>query len=338
MATIRDIAKRAHVSTATVSRVLNNHPRVSEETRRVVLQIAQDMEYPIEKLRHTANQVSRSVLVLTSEEVNESAIGSNTRPSINEFERTVWTGVHSVLQKRGIATRLQRSTISAEEAHQHARDIGVSGLILLGGVRNRAFVSKLQSLDIPVVIAGAHLYPLQVDCVMADVAHGIREAVDHLINSGRQRIGFVNGPETTTTSAEKLDGFRLELCLHGQPFDADQVVISDFNAQAGYEQTRQLLEQYPGPDAVIFADDVIAMGGLRAIKEAGYRISDDIAAIGFGDYDLARFTDPPLTSVHFDMHLMGEIAAKRLCALMREADSSPWLIRVPTSLVHREST
>lgn len=335
MTTVRAIAQRAHVSIATVSRVLNNHPRVSEDTRLVVLKAAQDLGYPMEKLRSTP-QVSRSVLVLTREESWQKMPES--QYAGGEFERRVWVGVHSALQEKGIATRLQRSNVSVEEAEQHALDIGVSGLVLLGGVRDRPFVEALQSQNIPFVIAGAHLRPLEVNCVMADVAQGMRQVMQHLAEHGRQRIGFVNGPATTTTSGEKFDAYRLGLCQHGLHFDPRRVVISDFSAESGYQQTQRLLDQSPDLDAIVYADDAIALGGIRAVKEHGRRIPDDVAVTGFGDYELAGFTDPPLTSVQFDMYRMGVITAQRLCMLFEHPDEYPWLIRVPASLVVRQST
>jgi DNA-binding LacI/PurR family transcriptional regulator len=335
MTTVRAIAQRAHVSIATVSRVLNNHPRVSEDTRLVVLQAAQELGYPMEKLRNTP-QVFRSVLVLTREESWQNTPG--TQYAGGEFERRVWVGVNSALEEKGIATRLQRSNVSVEEAEQHALDIGVSGLVLLGGVRDRDFVEALQNQDIPFVIAGAHLHPLEINCVMADVAQGIKQVIEHLVAQRRRRIGFVNGPETTTTSAEKLDAYRLALCTHGLDFGPQQLLVSDFSPESGYQQTRDLLKRCPDLDAVIYADDSIAFGGIRAIKEQGHRIPDDIAVTGFGDYELAQFTDPPLTTVRFDMYQMGVIAAQRLCMLFDNPDEFPWLIRVPTSLVVRQST
>lgn len=335
MTTVRAIAQRAHVSIATVSRVLNNHPRVSDDTRLVVLQAANELGYPMEKLRSTP-QVSRSVLVLTREESRDNAPES--KYAGGEFERRVWVGVHSALEEQGIAARLQRSTASAEEAKQHALDIGVSGLVLLGGVRDRPFVDALRSQGLPFVIAGAHLRPLEINCVMADVAQGMRHVLQHLIAQGRQRIGFVNGPTTTTTSAEKLDAYRLELCSHQLPVDPQQMVVSDFNAESGYQRTLQLLDQCADLDAIVYADDMIAFGGVRAIKEHGYRIPHDIAVTGFGDYDLAQFVDPSLTSVQFDMYQMGVIAAQRLCMLFDDPDDYPWLVRVPTTLVVRHST
>lgn len=335
MATVREIAERAHVSIATVSRVLNGHPRVSEATRLTVLQAAHELGYSEQRLR-SAPQLSRSVLVLTSQEPGTTENGASAVGG--EFERRVWVGVHSYLAQQGIAVRLQHSNVTAEEAHLHASDIGVSGLVLLGGVRERRFVKVLQSVGIPFVIAGAHLRPLEVDCVMADVSDGIRQAMHHLIERGRRHIGFVNGPSTTTTSAEKMDAYRLSLALHELPFNPDFVVVSDFSAESGYQQTRRLLQQAAGLDAILYADDLIALGGMRAIRECGYSVPDDLAVIGFGDYELARFVSPALTSVQFDMHMMGIIAARRLCMLFDMPDDYPWLIRVPTALVVRDST
>ncbi len=335
MSTVRAIARRANVSTATVSRVLNNHPRVSEQTRLLVLQAAKELGYPMERLRSTP-QVSRSVLVLTREQTLQNT--PETQYAGGEFERRVWVGVHSALEEQGIATRLQRSNVSEEEAEQHARDLGVSGLILLGGVRDRAFVEALQQQEMPFVIAGAHLRPLDINCVMADVSQGMEQVMRHLIERGHRRIGFVNGPATTTTSAEKLDAYRLALFTYKLSFQPEQTVISDFSADSGYQQTHQLLKQCADLDAIVFADDIIAFGGIRAIKELGLRIPHDVAVVGFGDYELAKFVDPLLTSVRFDMYQMGVIAAQRLCMLFDDADAFPWLIRVPTRLIVRQST
>ena len=334
MATVREIAERAHVSIATVSRVLNGSARVSEETRLIVLHAAHELGYSMTRLR-TTPQVSRSVLVLTREEAAETQNGAS--PAGGEFERRVWVGVHSYLEQRGIAARLQHSNVTPEEARLHASDIGVSGLVLLGGVRDRAFVRELQTLEIPFVIAGAHLHPIELNCVMADVGQGIRQAMQHLIACGRRRIGFVNGPSTTTTSAEKLDAYHLMVYQNGLPFEPEQVVVSDFSAESGYQQTRLLLQHNTDLDAVLFADDIIALGGMRAIREHGLQVPHDLAVIGFGDYELAQYVSPALTSVQFDMHRMGVIAARRLCMLFDEPDDDPWLIRIPTGLIVRDS-
>jgi DNA-binding LacI/PurR family transcriptional regulator len=153
MSTVRDIAQKAGVSGATVSRVLNNHPSVNDATRYAVLQAAQELNYPLENLR-TAPRLHRSALVLTRIDINMSPPGSGI------FERSVWTGVHSVLENREIATRLQQSAMTIEEAERYAEDVSISGLVILGGAINRAFIEALQRLTVPFVIAGAHVHPL----------------------------------------------------------------------------------------------------------------------------------------------------------------------------------
>ncbi|MBK8023115.1 MAG: LacI family DNA-binding transcriptional regulator [Chloroflexi bacterium] len=334
MPTIRDIAQRAQVSPATVSRVLNNYPNVHEATRATVLRAAHDLNYTNDSPR-SSQRATETVLVLTRDtnmpNGKAAAVG-------REFERTVWGGVSAYFQEKQIPARLQSTGISGAAAQQYAQDPGVSGLVLLGGVINRDFVARLQSLMVPVVIAGAHLRPMQVNCVMADVFDGMSQVLVHLLEgAGRQRIGFVNGVPTTTTSQMKLDAFHLELCRHDLPFSPDRVAVSDFEAAAGYATTSQLLERHPDLDAIVFADDVIAIGGLKALRETGRRVPDDVAVTGFGDYDLAQFVEPNLTTVHYDMHAIGRIAARRLSMLMTEPDADTWFNLVPPKLVRRQS-
>jgi len=333
MPTIRDIAKRADVSAATVSRVLNRHENVADDTRELVLRVAQEIGYNTERIRR-APTIASSVVVLTRDtfEVRDTGIRGR------EFEHTVWLGVHSFFGKHGIAARLQSIPLADTVTATSALDASVAGLVLLGGIIHQDFVSQLLELNVPFVVVGAHMLPLQVNCVMADVFRGMRAVVSHLITTGHRRIGFVNGPTTTSSSAEKLSALQLELGLNGLPFHHDCMVQSEFEPEAGYQQTLHLLDTYPEVDAIVYADDDIAIGGLKAIRETGRRIPDDIAVTGFGDYRLARFVDPNLTTVHYDMYAMGRIAARRLAMLMEEADDDRWLTLAPTFLVKREST
>jgi len=334
MATVRDIAKRANVSIATVSRVLNNHASVNDSIRFVVLQAANELGYPVQNLR-SKPQISPSVLVLTRAETEA---GSVDGASVREFERRVWDAVHTVLDGRGVAARLQQSSGTADEARQYADDVAISGLILLGGIIQHDFAEELIKHEIPFVVAGSRLSGLAINAVMVDVGQGIRQAAGHLIGQGRRHIGLVNGPVTTMTSAEKLDALRLTLAEHGLLLKPAAVVEADFHPESGYLQTQALFAAVPDLDAILYADDSIALGGLRALRESGVRVPEDIAIVGFGDYELARYTDPQLSSVQFDMRLIGRMAARRLCMLLDEPDSDPWLMRVPATFVERQST
>lgn len=334
MATIRDIAKHANVSIATVSRVLNNNEKVSESIRYAVLQAAEALDYPLQNLRNKS-QISPSVLVLTRAETGTtSALGA----SMREFERRVWDAVHSVLETRAIATRLQQSSGETVDIRRYAEDVTISGLILLGGIVSHEFAEELIRRDVPFVVAGSRLDGLAINAIMVDVAQGIREAADHLIASGRRYIGLVNGPNTTMTSLEKLEGLRLTLALHDFTFDPTSVVTADFHPDSGYFQTKRLLDTHPNLDAILYADDSIALGGLRALRESGRTVPGDVAVVGFGNYELAQYTDPQLSSVQFDMSLIGRMAARRLCMLLDNPDGDAWLMRVPCVLVERQTT
>ncbi len=333
MTNIRDIAKQANVSIATVSRVFNSHDSVGEATRQLVWQAAHDLGYPLEKIKSTP-PISRSVLVLTRDADGDEPDNGLSR----EFERNVWVGVQAVFDEHGISTRLQRSKMRVEDALQYAEDATISGLVLLGGILNTDFLEQLKAKDLPFVVVGAYAPSLKVNCVMADVMDGMRQVVRHLAEQGRKQIVFVNGPATTATSTAKLDGFQLELSRHALPFSPELVMTADFSPEAGYGRTKELLARHSSLDALIYADDVIAIGGLRALSEAGLRVPQDVAVVSFGDLEVGRYATPSLSSVHYDMPLMGNIAARRLSMLLDEPDPTHWVVMRPTSLIVRESS
>ncbi len=335
--TLRDVARLANVSPSTVSRVLNNYPYVGETTRELVLQAAQELGYPLTNLRRPFAKNTWTVLLLTRFQCNKKI-----QDMTSGIERSISLGAQAVLDQVGITARIQHTLLGASDnpvqVPDYLRDPTVVGFILLGGVVDRHFLSMLQESRKPFVVAGAHVRPLDVNCVMADYRDGIEQVVLHLAEQGRRRLGLVNGLAATTSSEEKYKGFRLGLSLCGLDFRPERVVSGDFTSDAGYIQTLHLLKQAPALDAIVYADDNMALGGLHALRECGRRVPDQVAITGFYNYDVARYTDPPLTSVAFDMRAMGAIAAQRLKMLIDNPDDSAWSVLLPTSLVIRHST
>jgi len=334
MSNIRAIAERSNVSIATVSRVLNNRENVSDDTRRLVLQAAQELGYPLPEAARQS-MVFRSVLVLMRPDSEPSAMSNL---GYGAFESAVWRGVEAVLTAKGVAVKLQQSAMTPADADRIASEAGVAGLILLGGVVASQFLARLQQLGLPFVAVGSHAHPLHTNYVMADVMNGIRLAVEHLLARGRTQIGLVNGPPTTGTSAAKLDGYRLALALHDLPFAERTVTAAEFTPDAGYEQTVALLNRYAEMDAIVYGDDRMAIGGLKALRDAGRRVPQDVAVTGFGHLDIARYVTPSLTTVGFDLQAMGKKAARRLYDLLEDPDDCPWGIIEPTALIIGEST
>jgi len=331
LATIKDIAAAAGVSIATVSRVLNDHASVSEATRVSVMQVAKRLNYPIANGKRRP-KIERTVLIIVRQDKDGQP------PEKRDLDNGIWGSVQQEFEGTDIAARLQQVQMTPEKAATYISDVSVFGLIIVGGLVQPAFAEALNDAKMPFVVAGAGLQKTEVDAVMADVAHGMQQVVEHLVNGGRKNIGFVNGPSDTLTSAEKLDALRYILYSHDLPFPPENLVTSSFSAEDGYRQTQRLLAQVAELDAVVYADDAIALGGVRALREAGLSIPSDVAVTGFGDYEVAKFIDPSLTTVHFDIPQMGRIAAKRLKMLLEEPDEDGWMILMPTQLIVREST
>jgi DNA-binding LacI/PurR family transcriptional regulator len=332
--TLRDIAQRANVSPSTVSRVLNNYPFVDDVTRTAVMDAARELKYPVDEQRR-ALAVNRVALLLTRSPVDNCADGAIIG---GELERLLAAGSQPVLAEHGLTLRLQHTCMSPDQALLYAHEPGVAGLLISGGVVNRDFIRGLQAAGVPFVVAAAPVYPFAINCATFEYARGADSAVRHLAKTGRRRIGLVNGATITSTSEEKFRGYRYALAMQDLPFEQGQVVNTpDFDPEDGYVGTQRLLAQSADLDAILYAADHMALGGLRAIKESGRRVPDDLAVIGFMDYEIARFTDPPLTTVRTDMQKIGAVAARRLVMLIGKPDGEAWCISLPTQLIVRES-
>jgi len=336
---LSEIAQRACVSVSTVSRVLNGYPFVSEATREAVARIAVEMGVSVAATRKPerfravwlggmGGAVDEDVSVLNS------VIGT-------EFAHLVLNGAESVLKPHGISTSLTNTLSRSEALHkiQDSRsDSELIGVILTGGAIHRPTLEEFRQTGIPLVIAGGYGPEFGVSAVIADYIGGIEQAVTHLVSNGRRRIGLLNGP-SRTTSEMKYKGYRLALALHDMEYNPHFVMSAPaFQPETSLEFTRRLLIQAPELDAILFADDYLAMGGLKAIKQLGKSVPGDVAVVGYHDYQIARFTDPPLTTIQIDMFRMGVIAARRLLLMIEEDEHDPILVTLPTQLLVRSST
>lgn len=295
---------------------------------------AEELGYSLDNLRRPSED-SGAILLL----IHDASWQAKQDIRSVDVEGIMAFGAQSVLGEQGVTTRIEAARMEKGEARRYAEDPGLAGLIIASGIVERGFLRELQAAELPFVVAGSHVRPLCANCVMADYMNGTKHVVDHLVDAGRRRIGLVNAPPTTTSSAEKHGGFMLALSLRGLcPSSSQIVVCDDFLSESGYAQTHRLLTQQPDLDAIVYASDGLAMGGLRAIKESGRRVPGDVAVTGFYDYEVSRFADPPLTTVHIGLQAMGAIAARRLCMMLEQPDDQAWCVVVPTTLVVREST
>jgi DNA-binding LacI/PurR family transcriptional regulator len=332
--TVRQIAEQANVSASTVSRVLNDYPYVDEGTRVSVMRVAEALGYPLKATVRPAQAVKTILLLARTDDASrEAEIFAS-----SGIEGPIHRAAQPILEHHGFTVRLQRTRMDPHEAELYAGDPSVNGLIFMGGIVNRELIVALQRVGLPFVVAGAHVNPLQVNCVIADYLEGMARIVEHLLTSGRRRIALVNGPCTTTSSEEKEKGFRLALARQTIAVEPGFIHCGDFEVSSGYTMTQQLLERNADVEAIAYASDSMAIGGINALRESGRRVPDDVAVTGFYDYDFARFTDPTLTTVRVDFLTIGAIAARRLWMLMSEPDGQTWTIVTPCSLIIRASS
>jgi LacI family transcriptional regulator len=211
----------------------------------------------------------------------------------------------------------------------------VDGVIVCAMLIDDPIVQALLEGDLPFVLVGRHPTDSRVNYVDVENQAGACAAAAHLIRIGRRRIASITGSLNAISGADRREGFLAAFRNQGLSPDLDLVVEGDFTEEGGYAAMRQLLPRQP--DAVFVASDAMALGALRALREAGRRVPEDIAVIGFDDMPFAARADPPLATVRQPIHRLGAIAAETLIELIEHADAGPRRIVLPTEIVLRAS-
>ena len=325
MVTIREIAQRAGVSPSTVSRVLRGKGRVSQETRERVFQVAEELGY-------TPNVSARALVTGRT-----GTIGFLIHPrqslAYGSFYGEILSGIEKELQAHSF--HILFSSQISEIPPAMVQEQRVDGLIIAGCDVPEQMILSLKERGIPLVLVDYHVRG--VDSVVTDNEGGAYDAVTHLIKLGHRKIAFVCEWFGDLSFAERFEGYKKALADNGIPFDEDLAAEgTPRTSESGYVAMKKVLERAT-PSAVFAANDATAIGAMKAIKEAGFRIPQDIAIVGFDASPLSPHTTPPLTTVEVFRYKMGVVAARRLIDLMEEP-LQPWmLIQISTRLIVRQS-
>lgn len=327
-ATVKDVARLAGVSTITVSRVINEHPRVREETREKVLDA-------IRKLNYYPNRNARSLVVRRSQCLAVVVPKSAGFLFENPFYSMVLKGITHVAESRGYHIVL--STVARNgDCLTLYRERLIDGAILLSVGRSERSVLALYNEGVPFVMTSRFLPELDVNYVEVDNQSGARQAVRHLLERGHQRIAFINGSSDLANCHDRLVGFR-ETLVEAGLFDESLVVETEFTEEAGYKATQVLLQAQP-VDAIFTAADITAVGAILAIRDKKLKIPRDIAVVGFDGIPISRYVDPPLTTVEQPAYEKGVKAAETLLDILESKVEPPVQVMLPTRLVVRQST
>lgn len=327
--TIRDVAALASVSPATVSRVLNGKQDVAADLRHRVLDAVKELGYrrngPARSLR------TRAAMVL----------GLIISDITNPFFTAVVRGAEDQAQLAGYSVVLANAD---EDVAKEARYLEVAaaeqmaGVLLSPASPQQTTIDVLLERGVPVVTIDRRLPGVAVDSVTVNNHQAARSAADHLIGQGCRRVGLVAGPVQTTTGASRLAGYRAALRAAGRATDPALVGYADFRTEGGYAATRQLLRQRRPPDGLLFSNNLMTVGGLQAIAEAGLVIPADIAVVGFDDAIWATALRPPLTVVAQPTYQIGQTAARLLLGRIDGENFAPRQVVLRAELIVRASS
>jgi DNA-binding LacI/PurR family transcriptional regulator len=329
----QDVAKLAGVSRTTVSFVLNDVPgvRISEETRQRVLDAARELDYyPTAAARSLASGKTQRIGLILGE--------GQERLAADAFLPIFLQGVTASVHRRGylLVMQLAEDVPSREAYLRLIREQQVDGLILSGPRSDDPLLAQLEMERFPLLLHG-HLSGYKSPCVDVDNRTGAYQAVSHLVALGHRRIGFIsNAPLSYAGAEERLVGYQQVLAEHDIPLDDNLVRLATFLPQAGWIAMKELLALPERPSAVFAASDVVAFGAMSAIHDAGLRIPEEVAVVGFDDIFLAAYAHPPLTTIRVPAYGLGWTAAEVLIALI-EGDEDAASVTLETELVIRHS-
>ena len=300
--TIRDVARASGFSVATVSRVLNGSGPVKPETVRKVRDAAT-------RLRFTPNVAARSLSTSRTH-----TLGVLLPDLHGEFFSEVIRGVDQTAQSHGYHVLVSSSHNSPQEIAAALQTMRgrVDGVAIMSPVPNaEALVADLPR-SVPLVLLNCAADVAGVDTLDIDNHGGAYAMTRHLLTLGRRRIAFVRGPKGNADGEARLRGYRAALKDAGVVHDRTLELDGDFQQHSGYHAAKHLLTISPRPDALFAANDSMAIGAIGALREAGVRVPEDVAVVGFDDIPIARYIHPPLSTVRVDIAKLGARAVKVL--------------------------
>lgn len=328
---LEDIAKLAGVSRSTVSRVVNDDPNVSDATRQRVKEvISRTGYYPNIAARVLASQRSGMIGLVLPQSVSffftdpyYSFLTQGIAQACNQYEYT-------------LALFLVESFEDEDKIFPRVTHTGLfDGILVQAGHHGDRLLDRLGRFGMPIVVIGRPSHMSNFSYVDVDNVSAGYNATSHLVRLRYNRIGTITGPLASTVGSDRLDGYRKALRKRVSGVDEALIIEGDFTEEGGYFAMRQLL--HASPDAVFCASDLMAVGAMRTVREAGLKIPEDIAFVGFDDLPLAKRAEPQLTTVRQPIDQLGSEAVGILLDLINTGIEPPRRVILETDLIIRDS-
>lgn len=325
--TIKQVAKRARVSIATVSRTLHNSSVVNPQTAERVRRAIRELDYRPDTNAQTLVSGRSHILGLVVSDI--------TNPFFPELIR----GFQDVALQNGYDVLISATNYeSARMAHSVGRMIErkTDGVAIMTSEMDRSLINQLASRNVPLVFLDVGKVRRGVSNIRVDYAQGITQAVGHLRALGHTRVAFISGPNNLKSAQVRREAFLH--CLGRRPAEHhDLVEEGNHKVDGGLSAITRLLQRPSPPTAVLASNDLTAIGALRGIRQAGLRIPEDVSVVGFDDIDMAQFTEPPLTTVRLQRSELASLACNALLQSIR-GNTKGAEFGIGTHLIIREST
>jgi LacI family transcriptional regulator len=332
--TIRDVAKKAELSVSTVSLILNNKPNVNEETRRKVLGIIEQLGYhPQRSARGLASQSSGNIgFILTEDHFSQA----------EPFYTKIFLGTEFEARNHNFYILLTTVGWTLKEHSQVPRFLlehNVDGVIIAGKIGS-SWVEYIQEQNLPLILIDYELPRKRVSTIGMDNRTGIKLVVEHLHSGGHAKIGFIGGDVRHPSIAERFATYRDTLSAAGLPIMSQWIAVNEANTSLGdgYEAAKKIFSvNGERPTAIVCANDAMALGCMKFLKETGIAIPGDVAVAGFDNIEAGLHVEPRLTTVNVHREEMGSIAVRRLVEMIKDHSAVITKTLTPVELIVRDS-
>lgn len=328
MVTIKDVAREAGVAISTVSNVLNKVDVVTDSTKKKVLDA-------VEKLGYVPNMSAKSLKNSKSH-----TIGLFLRSIQGDYYKLLMQAIHWECKMRNYLLNIYVSNVNtSEEVYGMIISSCVEGAIVLNESLKPEHLERLEEAGLPIVFFDRSYSSQNISSITIDDRAGTKQAMEHLIQTGHKRIGFIQGADSRDNTL-RFETYEKVMEQHHLPIDRKLIGYGEFGKEDAYKETLRILAEADSlPDALFCANDDMAFGSIAALQESGISVPGQVSVVGYDDSVMAQYSKPPLTTVHSPIEELGKRGIIELFRLLSKTDSEIGKIEVlhPTLMIRESS-
>lgn len=333
---VKDIAKELNLSPASISLILNNKPGVSDETRERVLKAINEMGYNVDNIiKKRLQNVNKNIYFVIYKK--HGLVVSDT-PFFSELIEGIDRQAKNENYNLNISY-LDEKLDSVDSILNNIQKQDINGILLLATEMKKEDLEQFKNYNIPLVILDSYFTGEDLDSIIINNIDGAYKATTYLAELGHKKIGYLHSSVWINNFGQRKEGYLKGLTDKNLDYNKDYIFSLESTVDGAYKDMAKILKSNPELPTAIFADnDIIALGAIKAFKEFGIRVPEDISIVGFDDMPFCEYSEPALTTIRVYKQKMGMIAVERLIDRITESPIETVRVEVSTKLIEREST